>query len=504
MSMETFGEVAPDPDLTGRMLRAYSTAKAERGAWESLWQDCYDYTLPTRGTFAGLLAPANRRHERLYDGTAPDAVDQLAASLLGHLTPPLTPWFGFRAGSGLTPEEAAALSPKLEQAGRILRSHFDHSNFAVEIHQSFLDLVIGGTASLAFEEAEPGSHSSFRFTAIPLQDVLVVEGDTGALDSTYRVMALSLRQIGSRYAEASLPADVIALGTREPETVFKVLECVVPDRYNYLYSACLIDHPEAVLTERRLPQSPFINFRWMKSPGETYGRSPVMKALPDIKTANKVVELILKNASIAVTGIWLAEDDGVLNPANIELVPGAIIPKAVGSKGLTPLEMPSKFDLSQLVLDDLRQRIRHSLLIDRLPQFDGRKMTATEVAERAAEMALVLGATFGRLQTELLSPLIKRAYGILRRRGEIPDLPLDGRIVEIEFRSPLARAQSQRHVQNTLSWLQSVQALGPEAAAAVDLGRAARYLGESLGVPADLLRDPELLLKNLTETLQRS
>jgi len=28
-----------------------------------------------------------------------------------------------------------------------------------------------------------------------------------------------------------------------------------------------------------------------------------MKALPDIKTANKVVELILKNASIAVTGI---------------------------------------------------------------------------------------------------------------------------------------------------------------------------------------------------------
>ena len=61
-----------------------------------------------------------------------------------------------------------------------------------------------------------------------------------------------------------------------------------------------------------------------------------MTALPDIKTANKVVELILKNASIAVTGIWLADDDGVLNPANVKLVPGSIIPKAVGSAGLTP------------------------------------------------------------------------------------------------------------------------------------------------------------------------
>ena len=67
-----------------------------------------------------------------------------------------------------------------------------------------------------------------------------------------------------------------------------------------------------------------------------------MKALPDIRTANKVVELILKNASIAVTGIWQAEDDGVLNPANIKLVPGTIIPKAVGSAGLTPLEAPGR------------------------------------------------------------------------------------------------------------------------------------------------------------------
>src|SRR3546814_6808214 len=65
-----------------------------------------------------------------------------------------------------------------------------------------------------------------------------------------------------------------------------------------------------------------------------------MKALPDIKTANKVVELILKNASIAVTGIWQADDDGVLNPATVRLVPGAIIPKAQGSAGLTPLAAP--------------------------------------------------------------------------------------------------------------------------------------------------------------------
>jgi len=84
----------------------------------------------------------------------------------------------------------------------------------------------------------------------------------------------------------------------------------------------------------------------------------------------------------------------------------------------------------------------------------------------------------------------------------VPDLPLDGRLICIDYRSPLALAQAQKHVQTTLSWLQSVQAMGPEALAAVDLGRTARYLGEALGVPGDLMRDPEILLKNLVETLQ--
>lgn len=492
-------------DAAAQLVRIYEDAKAERSPWESLWQDCYDYTLPQRGNFNGLLAPASRRSERLYDGTALDAVDQLAASLLGNLTPSFTPWFGLRAGPGLDETEALNIAPLLERASRVMQNHFDHSNFAVELHQSFLDLVVGGTASLAFEEADPGAHSAFRFTAIPLCDVVVDEGGKGFLDSTCRLMRLTLPQMYARYPAAELPEALLRRAEKDRQETFRVLEIVYADGHDYAYGACLLDEGDNILlASQRVQHSPFINFRWMKSPGEVYGRSPVMKALPDIKTANKVVELILKNASIAVTGIWQAEDDGVLNPANIELVPGAIIPKAVGSKGLTPLEMPGKFDVSQIILNDLRDHIRHSLLVDRLNQFDGRKMTATEVIERSAEMATILGATYGRLQTELLTPLIKRAYEILRRRGEVPDLPLDGRLISIDYRSPLARAQAQKHVQTTLSWLQSVQALGPEAMATVDLARTARYLGETLGVPGDLMRDPAALLQTLADSLQPS
>ena len=105
-------------------------------------------------------------------------------------------------------------------------------------------------------------------------------------------------------------------------------------------------------------------------------------------------------------------------------------------------------------------------------------------------MALLLGATYGRLQTELMTPLVQRAYAILRRRGEVPDINIDGRLVTLDYRSPLARAQGQRNVQNTLFWLQSVQAMGPAALSAVNLPQAARLLGDALGVPSDLILNP--------------
>ncbi len=248
------------------------------------------------------------------------------------------------------------------------------------------------------------------------------------------------------------------------------------------------DGAPVLLAEGRFAESPFVAFRWLKLPGETYGRGPVAKALPDIRTANKVVELILKNASIAATGIWQADDDGVLNPATIRLVPGAIIPKAAGSAGLTPLAAPGNFDVSQIVLQDLRARIRGALLADRIAASEKAAMTATEVLERASTAARLLGATYGRLQAELLTPLIARCMAVLRRRGEVPPVMLDGHEVRLVYASPLARVQARADAADTLLFLQAAAAMGEEAKASLDPAAATRWLARTLGAPPEILR----------------
>ena len=114
-----------EQDVNALCARKFRAAKSKHDQWYGLWAECYDYALPQRAR----SVPANRRSESLYDATALDAVDQLASLLLGNLTPPLTPWFGLKAGTDLTDEDAKAITPVLEKATRLMQAHFDQSNF---------------------------------------------------------------------------------------------------------------------------------------------------------------------------------------------------------------------------------------------------------------------------------------------------------------------------------------------------------------------------------------
>ncbi len=461
------------------ILARHAAALERRRPLEPVWQSCYDHVLPPIGG-----GPA------LFDATAADAAEQLAASLLAELTPPWSRWFGLSPARPVQDgPDGRAAAAALEDVAATLQGHFDRSNFAVEMHQAFLEVVVAGTGVLLVEEAPFGEASAFRFTAVPLRSAVLEEGPDGRLDTVFRQARLTAGQLRRRFPGAELPAELDRAAAAEDPVAHPLLEAIWAERGGTRYAAILTSDPgrPVLLAEGRFAESPCIAFRWLKVPGELYGRGPVMKALPDIRTANKVVELVLKNASIAVTGIWQAEDDGVLNPATVKLVPGAIISKAPGSAGLTPLAAPGNFDVSQLVLQDLRARIRAALLADRIGVLQDSRMTATEVLERGAQTARLLGATYGRLQTELLTPLVTRCLGILQRRGEIPAVLLDGREAALRYESPLARVQGRADAANTLLFLQAVGQIGGSASAQVDAAAATRWLARTLGAPAEVL-----------------
>ena len=220
--------------------KGFERARERRQPWEPLWRECYAYALPQRGIGLGSeFAPARRYSDGLFDGTAPDAVEQLAASLLAELTPPWSQWFGFRPGHDVGPEERVALGGYLEDIAERVRGHFERSTFAVEIHQCFLDLVTVGTATLLFQEAPVGEPSAFRFCAVPAAEMFI-DGDQNGADSP----ALPGHQPdpgGDPLAlpEAPLPASVAEDGEADPEHRFDVLEAVIQQASGYAYTALL-------------------------------------------------------------------------------------------------------------------------------------------------------------------------------------------------------------------------------------------------------------------------
>lgn len=399
--------------MQNNLEQMYRRALDARAPWLARWDAAMRYTMPTNDTDVATL----------FDATAADAVDNLAASIYSLMTPPESLWLT------LIPESEA--SPDADAATAALRANLNDSNFYTTIHQCYLDLVILGTACLFMAETPIGASSAFSFTAVPMRDIAILP------NAVFHTATMPACEVLEKYPTWTPPADIADQIKRDPATPLRLVQSLIGTEFTAWLDVGG-DIENNIVARGTFETNPYIIFRWSVLSGEQYGRGPVLRALPDIKTANKVVELVLKNATIAVSGIWQADDDGVINLNNINLTPGAIIPKAVGSSGLTPLSSGADFDVSQIILKDLRERIRHALLADRLGLLSEKEMTATEIMARNSDMMRILGATYGRLLHEFIRPLTDRGLQILSRRGVIAPIVLNSD-AELKYIAPIAQ-----------------------------------------------------------------
>jgi hypothetical protein len=215
-----------------------------------------------------------------------------------------------------------------------------------------------------------------------------------------------------------------------------------------------------------------------------------MNAMPAIKTCNLTVQMVLENAQMAISGFYTMEDDGVVNPDTVQILPGTIVPVAPGSNGLRPVAPAGDFNVSQLILSDMRMNIRKALYNDMLGNPDKTPMSATEVAQRMADLSRQIGAAFGRLQAEFVNPVLRRVIYILKKQGRINLPTVNGREVKVRSTSPLAQAQAQQDIVVFDRFVELVQGrFGPQLVnLLVKSEDAAKYLADKFGVPERLLR----------------
>lgn len=488
------------PHAGAHRLRArYDRARSRRDSFSSVINDCYEFALPLRqrNYMTGRQAPPDV--DRLFDSTAVTAIQGLASQTLDDVWPADQTPFELKAGPAVEDDKREAVDRNLAEISRLIIEAINNSNFRSAGHEALLDYCIG-TGILLVEAGDAIRPVNFR--AIPLTECVLDAGPNGEVDALFMPRKIQLGHLEQLWPLATIPDELRERMAREPAAEVDILEVLERDwsaRGREVWVQWVLwsernDRHGVLLEERSegVGACPFLAPSFTRASGEVMGRGPVMMALPDIRVVNKLQELMLEHADLALSGIWLADDDGVINPDTAFLEPGAIIPRAAGAgKGLENVAPTGDFRVGQMQLDQLRASIKEALYVNDLGDITKTPKSATEIAQRTADRARRLTGAYGRLLTEFLFPLVSRVWWLLKRAQGMGDLPpVDGDQIKVRPLSPLTRAQAQDDILRHVNFLQTIAGLlGPQAPMLVaDTDALVKYLADKMGFNPTLLR----------------
>ena len=482
-------------DKAKNLLKRYDRLKAQRQNWESHWQEVADYMQPRKADVTKTRSKGDKRTELIFDGSPLQSVELLAASLHGMLTNPSTPWFSLRFKQNDMENEDEA-KEWLEDATEVMYAAFNKSNFQQEIFELYHDLITFGTAAMFIEEDD---EDILKFSTRHINEIFIAENDKGRIDTVFRKFSLSARAVIQKFGDVSM--NIMTKANKDPYEEVEIMHAVYPrsdfdpkkqDKQNMPFESVYLDAESGdELSVSGFREFPFVVPRYLKASHEIYGRSPAMTALPDVKMLNEMSKTTIKSAQKQVDPPLLVPDDGFMLP--VRTVPGGLNFYRAGTRDrIETLNIGANTPLGLNMEEQRRNSIRNAFYVNQLMMQSGPQMTATEVIQRNEEKMRLLGPVLGRLQSELLKPLIDRCFALILRKNLFRPAPefLAGQDIEIEYVSPLAKAQKSTELSSIMRAIEILGSLSNVAPVFdhINMDKLVRHLADIVGVPQKILK----------------
>jgi len=512
----------------------------------STWQELADYEVPRKGDVdrSNFWTP-RKQTEKMFDETAPQAASELAAEMQGNLTSAAAKWFGLVMSDKALREESM-WQEWLENSAQAIYDAYQNSNFAEEVQEAYLDLVVFGIAAILMEEKDDSAakFSGFRFEALALGSYAIDEDRDGMVDVLHRRFRLSARALVDKWpmddwegkdegALISARSSFASKLRNDPFEMIDVCHAVYPRpeadedyggrrrrQKNKKYASCyFLEAEKIMLNEGGFDDFPALVPRWSKHPGEIYGRGPGWLALPSTKSLNKAIELDFKSWAKDLDPPMSVKDRGVIGrvrtsaaAVNIVRVDDAIKP--------TFDRRTSSYQPTQIRVERLERKIQKCFFVDQFqlpgggpsPGSQNTYMTATETEKRYEIMQQLLGPTLGRLKYELHKPLVERTFRRMGARGAIPPIPEGLRaafrnsrqrpLYSVVYEGPLeraARASSLQAINRALSVSLPIIQAKPETMDVLNGDNLVREIFLASGTPYGVLEDKKSVKKKRDE-----
>lgn len=435
----------------------YEKSKTERIKFEKLYEDVYKFGTPDRynNIKPNRDGTVTSNREEIFSSVLEQSCNEFVQRLQSLLCPVNMDWIDFEAGYIYTADPnnrafADVVNQNLGEAKKACNAYKACSNYDAVFTEMAFD-VIAGTGVMSCVEGTPDN--PLNFIAIPFKDISIEDGVNGEACAYYRHLCLPNEQIKKQWASANYSYE------KGKETEKKdLLEATYYDDTDRVWRYVVIDDKEEkVIVEKTSFCSPFIDLRWSKCAGETYGRGPGLQVINDFKTLNKIKEYSLRALSFTVPS-FTAVADGVFDPDKFLLKPGAISPvgsNATNNPTIKQLEVNPMPDLSNYQIDKLTMEIKRNMYASTIPD-EPSKMTATEIMRRTQELDSSLNNAFGRLLS-FLQRLIPRMievlknFGFIDKENKIDVRQFNGFGFKIKINTRLANQQNMAEVDSTLN-----------------------------------------------------
>lgn len=484
--------------------------KTERKTWQGHWEELSEYIMPRLGRFS--LDKTNRgekKNHSIIDNTATVAARVLASGLMSGASSPARPWF--RIGTADKDlRKSGEVKVYLDYVEELMYTILARSNVYNMLHASYEELGVFGTDCMLIEEDFNDVIRAYTYTA---GEYMIAMSDRLIADTAIREARYTVRQLATWFGEQSLSQrarNQLDKGNyHEKVDVTHIIEpnegrdVDSPHRTNMPYRSVWYENDakdDLFLREGGFHDFPVLASRWDVTGTDTYGRSPGMVALGDVKQLQTMQlrksQGIDKMTNPPMNAPWQ------LKNSPITTLPGGInfVDASQGSQTLAPTYQVS-MPLNELSADIsmVQQRIRDAFYTDLFMMMlssDRRSITAREVDERHEEKLIMLGPVLERLHNEKFNRLIDRLYGIMVRGNLLPPPPRDlqGQTLKVEYISALANAQQAiglGALERTIGFGTSLAQFDPSVLDKLNMDEVMDEYGTMAGVSPKVIRENE-------------
>jgi len=474
----------------------------DRRTTETTWQQIADNQLGRRD-FTTERTRGQQRMQRIYDDTSKVSGSLLSGAIHSLLVSPAARWFGLSFEDPQFKEvEGAAEWLKAAEKRLYAAMSAPEANFHAQLAEMFIDLIYFGTGAI-FVDDVPGQ--GIQFSARPLQELFLAEDHSGRIDTIVRQFKLTARQAVALWGDKAESAKR-ALDSGKSEDKNTYIHIIIPnDDYAIgkvdtsgmpWASFHLSSEDNVILSRGGFHEKPMATPRWEKDSGEVFGRGPGWNALSTQKMLNEMKKEMIIAGQKANSPAMMVDSESVL-PGDLRFSPNSVIPINSVMAGMNPPIQPvpngGDFRISVAEIEDARKSVQDAFHHQLIETIRDPRMTATQVLELSAQMQRHLAPILGRMQTELLEPIIERVFAIEARAGRLPVAPpdLQDQNIKIDYVSPVARAQQTSEARAIIDFSGIVANLAqasPGVLDIVDFDAGTRELGEALGIPPNMLR----------------